>query len=409
MTSPRQRARRLWPQVTLGVIVVLVVGVFIGGHPGWMPSWFRGAFAPQTEAEKQVDQVLGLIGKNYYRPVNVDKLANTGLSAAVASLQDPYSHYYAPTQEQQFQQETNPTDDGGIGIEVGNYHGKLLISEVFPGSPAAGAGLVMGDLIVAVNGHSLKRISFNKAAGTIRGSVGTKVKLTIQHGKHQSTLTIERQNVTVPVVYSKLIHYHGVKLGYLDYAQFTPGSSTVLRKQLQTLLKAGAQGLVLDLRDNPGGLVAQAIDVASLFIQNGTIVTTKGRNQPTTVYTALGNAIAPKIPMTVLVDRGTASSAEIVTAALQQHGRAKVVGTRTYGKGVFQESQTTDGGGTLDITVGQFYTPDGANLGGSKVAAGKTVARGPGIKPNLYVADNPDDPGPAAPKAAEKLLAQEIG
>ncbi len=172
--------------------------------------------------------------------------------------------------------------------------------------------------------------------------------------------------------------------------------------------KKGAQGIILDLRDNPGGLVNQAVAAASLFIRSGTIVSTRGRNQPTTVYTASGKVIAPTIPMTVVVDRGTASAAEILTAALQQRDRAKVVGTRTYGKGVFQESQPVDGGGILDITVGEFFTPNGSNLGGSGVAQGKDLIRGPGIKPNYYVADNPSDPGPAALHKAESVLAGEL-
>ncbi len=157
-------------------------------------------------------------------------------------------------------------------------------------------------------------------------------------------------------------------------------------------------------------MLNQAVAVASIFIRSGTIVSTRGRNQPTQVYTALGGKylIAPSIPLVVVVDRDTASSAEIVTAALQQRGRAKVVGTRTYGKGVFQESQTVDGGGILDITVGEFFTPDGKNLGGAGVAQGKDLVRGPGIKPNYYVADNPAAPGPAALKKAESVLAGEL-
>jgi carboxyl-terminal processing protease len=174
------------------------------------------------------------------------------------------------------------------------------------------------------------------------------------------------------------------------------------------VLRAGAQGLILDLRSNPGGLLTQAIAVASIFLRDGTIVTTRGRNQPTYVYTAQGNAIAPTIPMVVLVDRGTASSAEIVTAALQQRGRAKVIGTRTYGKGVFQETQALPNGGVLDITVGEFFTPNGTNLGGSLVAAGKSVAQGPGIKPNVYVSGDAASFGVKGVRVAERVLAGEV-
>jgi carboxyl-terminal processing protease len=164
--------------------------------------------------------------------------------------------------------------------------------------------------------------------------------------------------------------------------------------------KAGAQGLILDLRDNPGGLLAQAVETASLFIKQGTIVTTRGRSQPTTVYTALGDAIAPTIPMVVLVNRDTASSAEIVTGALKDHDRAKVIGTNTYGKGVFQQLMPLSGGAWLDLTVGEYYTPNGHNLGAGGVREGK------GIQPNIYV--KPNGKGPSAYTVAEQTLASEI-
>ena len=144
------------------------------------------------------------------------------------------------------------------------------------------------------------------------------------------------------------------------------------------MLHAGAQALILDLRGNGGGLLDEAVKVASIFIPDGTIVSTDGRSQPRQVYVAKGDAIAPRIPMVVLVDRGTASAAEIVTGALKDRGRAKVVGTHTYGKGVFQEIETLPNGGALDITVGEYFTPSGRNLGGGG------VREGAGIPPDVY-------------------------
>jgi carboxyl-terminal processing protease len=234
------------------------------------------------------------------------------------------------------------------------------------------------------------------------------VKLTIKRSAHTLHLAIVRETIIVPVAESKLLHYHGRRIGYLQFTQFTEGSANQLKIQLRKMLREGAQALILDLRDNPGGLVTQAIGVASFFIKHGVIVSTRGRNQPDEVYEALGDAIAPRIPLVVLVDRGTASSGEIVTAALQQHHRALIIGTRTYGKGVFQESEMLPWGAILDITVGQFFTPDGHNLGGSGVINGRSVARGPGIKPNVYVADNPADPGLKAIEVGERVLAAEI-
>lgn len=385
------------------IIVLLVVGLWFGGHPSWLPGPLRSAFVSRGANEQLVQTTLGLISKNYYRPVNTSKLLNTGLEAAVASLNDPYSHYYPPALYESFQQQTD-SQVVGIGVEIGPepvHHG-IEIEEVFAGSPAAKADLQHGEIITAVGGTSLAGKTLTQGANLIKGAAGTRVKLSVRNGAVQRTVTLTRASVTIPVASSKLVHYDGKAIGYLRFTQFAQDSAQELRQQVQRMQRAGAQGLVLDLRDNPGGLLEQAVGVASIFIPSGTIVTTRGRNQPTNVYTALGDAIAPKIPMVVLVDRGTASSAEIVTGALKDRGRAKVVGTNTYGKGVFQQIQPVPGGGALDITVGEYFTPNGQNLGDGGVKEGK------GITPNVYVYDNPDDPGTHALTVAERTVAAEI-
>jgi carboxyl-terminal processing protease len=175
-----------------------------------------------------------------------------------------------------------------------------------------------------------------------------------------------------------------------------------VRGQVDKVLHAGARGLILDLRENGGGLLEEAVNTASIFIPDGTIVSTDGRSEPREVYMAKGGAISTKIPMVVLVDRGTASAAEIVTGALQDRGRAKVVGTHTYGKGVFQEIQPLPNGGALDFTVGEYFTPDGHNLGGGG------VRQGAGITPNVYAYTNPRSSTDTALTVAERTVASEL-
>ena len=167
---------------------------------------------------------------------------------------------------------------------------------------------------------------------------------------------------------------------------------------LDRLLKKGAKAVILDLRHNGGGLLEEGRLVASIFIPEGTIVSTAGRTQPRQVLTASGGAISPKIPVVVLVDGGTASAAEIVTGAIQDRGRGKVVGVRTFGKGVFQEVRQLPNGGALDITVGEYFLPSGRNLGGGG------VKRGAGIKPDVRAQDNPKTKGDEAVTAALELL-----
>jgi carboxyl-terminal processing protease len=399
MAARRSRRPKIALIVLAGVLV-LFVGVWFGGHPSWLPSPVRSAFVDKSE-NPLVNQVLGLLERDYYRPVNQSQLVNKGLAGMVASLDDPYSHYYDPTSYQGFLNQSNP-HLSGIGVDVLNVKQGLKVDDVFPGSPAAEHGLTKGDVIVAVGGTSLASRDQSFGPRLIKGKPGTNVTLTYLRGTQRHTITLVRADVIVPAATGKIVNYHGMKLGVVGLYSFTSGSGAELRAQVEQVLHQGARALILDLRDNPGGLLNEAVNVASIFIPDGTIVSTKGRAQPQQVYVAKGGAIPTSIPMVVLVDRGTASAAEIVTGALQDRGRAKVVGTHTYGKGVFQEIEPLPNGGALDFTVGEYFTPDGHNLGGGG------VREGAGITPNIYAASpagtNPDK----AFQTAEKTVAAEV-
>ena len=194
-----------------------------------------------------------------------------------------------------------------------------------------------------------------------------------------------------------MVSSHGVKLGIIYLPTFdVPGVHAEVGVDLHALLRSHVRGIVLDLRDNRGGLVTEAQLVASMFLRKGVIVTTRARGEPASVVRATGQVIAPTIPLVVLVNGDTASAAEIVTGALHDHHRATIVGTRTYGKGVFQEIIPLSNGGAVDITVGHYFLPDGENLG----AGG--LRRGPGIKPDVTVKARAEREGrpPAAGSAA---------
>jgi len=196
---------------------------------------------------------------------------------------------------------------------------------------------------------------------------------------------LTRATVSEPVVASLVKTVNGRKLGVVALATFSPGAHGEVREAVEEVRKQGAKGIVLDMRGNPGGLVAEAQLIASIFVPKGTIVSTRGRKQPSQTLEATGGAIPTSIPMVVLVDANTASAAEIVTAALQDHNRATVVGTHTFGKGVFQQEEPLENGGALDITVGEYYTPNGRNLGGGG------VKQGAGITPEVKVAKGVDE------------------
>ncbi len=363
----------------LGVIlaiVLLLLGVWLGGHPAKLPAFVRNAFIANHETQV-VNEAIERVAHDYYRPVSKSALSSSSIGGMISSLKDPYSTYLSPHEYQSFDQ---PASFAGIGVSVDPKPGGLEVVRVFDTSPAQRAGLKVGDMIVGVNGRSLHKLPPNTAVALIKGPPGTNVKLTVKPpGAAPRSFTITRATISEPVVASEMRTVHGVKLGWVYLATFSEGSHGELYDAVQGLLKQGARGLVFDLRADGGGLVSEARLVASIFVPSGVIVTTRGRSQPTTVLTAAGGAIPTSIPVVVLVDHDTASASEIVTAALQDHHRATVVGTHTYGKGVFQELEPLSGGGAIKITVGEYYTPNGRNLGGGG------VHEGAGITPEVLV------------------------
>jgi carboxyl-terminal processing protease len=399
MPSGRSSAYRVAGYLAAG-LVVLVVGIWLGGHPSWLPSSLRNAFV-QDSGGPLVNQATDIITHDYYRPLNRGRLLNKGISAMVTSLDDPYSHYYDPSAYRSFLNTSNP-HLSGIGIDVVPDPKGLRVVDVFPRSPAARAGLAHGDLIVKVGPTSLTDRSADFASRLIRGPAGTHVTVTVMRGSARRVVSIVRAKLVVPVASGSVVTYKGIKIGVVDLTAFTDGAGDELRTDVRKVLSQGAQALILDLRENGGGLLDEAVKVASIFVPDGTIVSTDGRSQPRQVYMAQGNAIAPRIPMVVLVDRDTASAAEIVTGALKDRGRATVVGTHTYGKGVFQEILPLTNGGALDITVGEYFTPNGQNLGGGG------VREGGGIQPNVYAVDNPRAPGDQALTVAERTVAAKL-
>jgi carboxyl-terminal processing protease len=397
--SPSTRRAPLTALPFVLLPVLLVAGIWLGGHPEDLPGFARNAFV-SDHATRVVDEAIGRIANDYYRPISKSRLSDASISGAVASLGDRFSRYLTPKEFHEF---NAPPSFTGIGVAVGPERRGLLIARVFDSSPAARAGLQAGDLIVAVNGRKLAGMSADAATTLIKGLPGTDVRLGILQHRAGHTVTrtvrITRATISEPVVASATRTVHGVKLGVVALATFSPGAHGEVREAVERELHAGARGIVLDLRANGGGLVEEAQLISSIFVAKGTIVSTRGRTQPNQTLTATGNAIPGSIPVVVLVDGNTASASEIVTAALQDHRRATVVGTHTFGKGVFQEEEPLSNGGALDITVGEYFTPSGRNLGGGG------VKQGAGILPEVLVPYGVDTPSGLA-VALSKLAAK---
>lgn len=395
--------RRRWPLLLAALvtaIIVLLAGIWLGGHPGDLPAPLRGGvFERHAKNQPATEQALDLLSSRFFRPIDRAKLTDVGLAKMVQSLNDPYSRYIDPASHQaEENQEEQPV---GIGIGVKAEPKGLLVTEVLERSPAAGAGLTRGDLIVKVGSTPLAGRDEAYGTALIRGAAGSTVTLTVVRDGAEREVQITRARTERPVVSERMLRHDGVHIGYLQLTGFSKGAGEELRTATETALHDHAQALILDLRGNGGGLIREAITVASIFIEHGEIMSAVERGRPRRVYDAYGDALAPRLPLVVLVDHRTASAAEIVTAALQDHDRAKVVGTRTHGKGEFQLTLDLSNGGALDISIGQFFTPDGRNLGASGGGEG-------GIAPNIDAPPSADSKTDEALAVAERTVAAEV-
>jgi carboxyl-terminal processing protease len=261
----------------------------------------------------------------------------------------------------------------------------LKVISVYGGTPAKRGGLKPGDVITKVDGRSIAGKSSEEATTLIKGPAGTSVTLTVRTDGSERDIVLERQRVRIPVVQSSMKRAGGGPVGYVRLASFTAGAHGQVAAAVRKALGENAKGIVFDLRDNGGGLLDEAVQVSSIFLPDGKVVSTRGRSRPEHVYEATGGAISTKIPVVVLVNAQTASASEIVAGALQDRKRAEVVGTRTFGKGVFQEVERLSNGGALDITVGEYFLPSGRNIGDG-------VKRGSGITPDVKAEDDPETP-----------------
>ena len=370
------RSYRIVAVTALFVLTTLLAGMWLGGHPESLPGPIRDALVEDDRALRA--ELMETIEKNFYKPVDEEKLDDASLKGIVESLGDDFSHYLTPTEARQFQESVSGEFEG-VGMNVEEDRRGLKVLRVFEGSPAKQAGIEQGDLIVAVNGRSIAGVNSEVATGRIKGPSGTDVKLELftpgQDGTR--TVTVERERIEVPVSTGRVVERNGRKLGVVELLSFSSGAHGLVRREVDEVLDQGAAGIVLDLRGNGGGLLSEAVLVSSVFIEDGEIVSVRGRARPERTEDAEGDAIDEQVPVVVLVDGGSASASEIVTGALRDRHRATVVGTRTFGKGLVQEVEQLSNGGVLDLTVANYYLP-----------SGKTISRR-GLPPQVKASDKP--------------------
>jgi len=337
-----------------------------------------------THGAKPKDEMMELYGlfvdaveqveSHYVRPVDRRELLESALKGMLQNL-DPHSSFINTSEWRQFKKQIEGRF-GGIGIQVGMDPDVNRLKVIAPmvGTPAYQGGILAGDVIMEIDGHSTEGMGPDKAVEVLTGRPGTPVTLTVLHEGEEKTekITLNRAIIDVPSVLGDsrkpddrwdFMYDKENKIGYVRISSFIPNTTEELKKALAELKSEGMRGLVLDLRDNPGGLLNAAVEISDLFITDGRIVSTKGRNIAGKNYDGQKEGTYEGFPMVVLVNEHSASAAEIVSACLQDDHRAKVVGQRTYGKGSVQNIiELEDGNSVLKLTVATYQRPSGKNI-----------------------------------------------
>ncbi len=348
------------------------------------------------DALKRFSQVIDLVDTYYVRDASHSELIDGAIKGMLQEL-DPHSTFLTP-EEYKEMQETTQGEFFGIGIEMSSENGQLIVVTPIEDTPAYKAGLLAGDQILAVDGMPTQDMTSQEAVSHIRGEKGTKVELLILHRGAQKPEIIEIVRDAIPLVSVK---HEMLEEGYgwIRLTRFSEDTTDDLLDALKALKKKGPlKGLILDLRNNPGGLLDQSVSVSDVFLQSGDIVSIRGRNSSIMrTFTAKSQSSDVTVPMVVLVNAGSASASEIVAGALRDHKRAVILGEPTFGKGSVQNVIPLGDGSALKLTIARYYTPKGISI------------QAEGIEPDIEIAFEPydeesDDPLKRFTKMREKDL-----
>ncbi len=342
------------------LLVVFIAILFISGSGLF---WEISADTEETyKSLKIFSDVIEILENDYVEPVDTKELVQKAIQGMVHGL-DPHSTYLLPEDYELLQDDTKG-EFSGIGIVINMDKGLLTVVSPIEGTPAHQAGIKAGDIIFKVDGKPTNEMTISEAVKAIKGSIGTSVKLTIVRKDTPKPIdfTVTRNVIPVESVRSIMLK---PGYGYVRIYNFTEKTTVDLQDTLKRIETEDPKlkGLVIDLRDNPGGLLPEAIGVTDFFLEDGIILSIKGRlEQHNQVYKAQKNEIERKYPIIVLINGGSASAAEIVAGALQDHKRALVIGTTSFGKGSVQTVRSLRDGSGLKFTIARYYTPSGRSI-----------------------------------------------
>lgn len=321
--------------------------------------------APRNDQEVLLEQTIKYVTTNYVDEVSQQHLVDGALTGLFESL-DPHSRFLGVDAMREIESEARG-HYGGVGLEISLVDQYFTVVRTLPGTSADNAGIEPGHQLTAVGGESLRGKHIGDVIQMLRGAPETDVVLEVRHGNHRRSLRLRRQRIdTISVEGEKI----GQDTGLIRISLFTDTTADEVKKILATLddVATPLQGLILDLRNNPGGLLTSAVDVADLFLPNGLIVRTQGRSpESTSGYEATVGDIAHNLPIAILTDGATASAAEVVTGALQDSKRAVVIGSTTYGKGSVQTLFGIEGKRGIKLTTARYYTPGGKVIDGKGI------------------------------------------
>ena len=336
-------------------------------------------------------QVLNIIERNYVDDIDRTAMIDGAIQGMLRAL-DPHSAFMSSAQRKDFEQRT-AGNFVGFGVEIGIKDDQLRIITAFHGGPAQKAGLSSGDVILSIDGKSVASMSLDELFNALRGEPGSTVRLTVRHPERLSieNYVVTRALLELGLVNSRLLYGD---IGYVRLKSFGAGAAQKVRESIDELMRISTlRGLILDLRQNPGGFLNEGVALANLFLKSGNIVTTKGRNGVLIKsYDASSHDYAYDLPLAVLIDDGSASASEIVAGALQDHRRAVIVGETSFGKASIQNMYKVPDGSTVKLTIGRYYTPSGRCI------------QAQGIVPDIEVDDLVLQPPKRAKNAREKDL-----
>lgn len=337
-----------------------------------------------------IAEIIERLDAHAVRDPDEDALLRGAVDGVFEELGDDYAAYYDQEQFAAFNQMLDG-EFSGVGLEIQEQNDTLTIVRVLPDTPAERAGIEPGERIVTVDGEDVRDQPIDIVVGKVKGEAGTEVTIGLEGGSAgPREITLQRETIELPAFEARVLDDGS---GYVELLQFTSDIGDKVRKAVDQLAADGAEGIVLDLRGNPGGLLPEAINIASIFIEDGPIVMVKERDSERETYTARGDALE-SIPLVVLVDEYSASASEIVAAAIQDAGRGRIIGEPTFGKGTVQTIQRLDAGGGIKFTTAEYFTRDGKSIEDT------------GVQPDQQVVDEASTPRDEALLEARETLSE---